>query len=42
MVRVAELHARHDSHVRYVTLKDDKNKLIKKATQDLVLLEGCQ
>jgi hypothetical protein len=40
MARVVESHAGRDGHIRSVTLKDDKDKLIKRPIQNLVLLEG--
>ena len=40
MARVVESHTAHDGYVRSVTLKDYKNKLIRRPIQNLVLLEG--
>ena len=40
MARVVESHTAHDGYVRSVTLKDDKNKMIRRPIQNLVLLEG--
>ena len=40
MAKVMETHAGRDGFVRSVTLKDEKQKLIKRPIQNLVLLEG--
>ena len=40
LARIIETHEGRDGYVRSVTLKDEKQKLIKRPVQNLVLLEG--